>query len=414
MKLSTTMKLIAATVFASGLGVGLGSTALAAEVVNVGLSTALTGRVASLGQSNKNGVELAIKKINADGGLLGKQIKLLTADDEAKPALGATNVRSFILTDKIKAIFGPVSSAVGTAEGMIAAQYHVPIFFSLSNDVDQTGKYFSKYAFQVVPDTYTEARSVAEYVAKRSESSHWKTYYTMSFDYSFGRSTVAEFLQGVKQSNVAIDLVGQQWSAEGTSDFSQNIAAILAKKPDFLFLPLYGSDLITFTKQAEGAGLFKNMAVYGGYEEDTLQALGRDAPSGAISTSRAVPFYYGDSKELKDFTQAYYTEFHSWPTSWAITGYSAVETWAEGVRKAGSFDADKVVAALSGATIEGGLRGSFTLRECDHQADVPEYIGIISKDFNTKYGIHPLIDIEEIPTQHLMMSCKDKQALRGQ
>jgi branched-chain amino acid transport system substrate-binding protein len=62
-----------------------------------------------------------------------------------------------------------------------------------------------------------------------------------------------------------------------------------------------------------------------------------------------------------------------------------VQVWAYGVRKAGSFDADKVVAALSGATVP-TIRGEITLRACDHQAEVPEFIGPVSAKIDPQYG----------------------------
>lgn len=397
----------------SGLSVVMGAPAIAADTVNVALSTTLSGAIGPLGQTNRNGIELAIAKINAEGGLLGSQIKLLSAEDQAKPPIGVTNVRNFILNDKARAIFGPVSSAVGSAEAGVAAQYKVPIFFSVSNDIDQTGKSFSRYVFQVVPSTHMEPRAIAAYVAKRSKEAGWKTFYTISPDYSFGRTTVAEFLKGMKANGVDVDLVGQQWPALGANDFSQYISAITIKKPDFVFVGQYGGDLVTLTKQAEGAGLFKTTQVYAGYWLDALSALGDSAPAGVISSDRAKPFYESDTREMKDFTQAYHEKYGGWPSSWAIMGYSAVETWAHGVRKAGTFDSDAVVDALSGATVESSLRGSFTIRECDHMATVPEYMGVLSDKVHPEYGIRTMVNVEKIPADQIMMSCAEKKALQG-
>ena len=409
---AASVKWAALTLVVGGVGLAA-TTAQAADTVNVGLSTTMSGAIGPLGQSNKNAIELAIQKINDDGGLLGSQIKLLTAEDQAKPPVGVTNVRNFILNDKIKAIFGPVSSAVGSAEASVARQYKVPIFYSVSNDIDQTGKSFSKYVFQVVPSTYMEPHAIAAYVAKRAKEEGWKTFYTISPDYSFGRTTVKEFLAGMGQAGVEVELVGQQWPALGASDFGQYVSAIVAKKPDFVFVVQYSGDLVTLTKQAANAGMFKNSSVYAGYWLDALEALGADAPAGVISSDRAQPFYATDSDAMKEFAQRYHEKYQSWPASWAIMGYSAVETWVQGVEKAGTFDADAVAAALEGITIDSALRGSFTIRACDHVAEVPEYMGILSDNVHPEYGIRTLTDIEEIPAGKIMMSCDAKMALRA-
>ncbi len=405
-------KPLALGAFAVGMAMAIGPTAFAAGTVNVGMSTTMSGAIGSLGTSGRNGAQLAIDKINAEGGLLGDQVKLLTAEDQAKPPIGATNVRNFILNDKVKAIFGPVSSAVGSAEAGVAKQYKVPIFFHTSNDIDQTGHSFSKYAFQVVPSTYMEPHAIAAYVAKESKAAGWKTFYTISPDYSFGRTTVAEFLEGMKANGVNVDLIGQQWPALGASDYSQYISAITTKKPDFVFIGQYGGDLVTLTKQGNGAGLFKNSHVYAGYWLDALQALGADAPAGVISSDRAKPFYENPSKDMQEFTKTYHQKFGSYPPSWAILAYSAVETWAQGVKKANSFDADKVADALSGATINSALRGPFKIRECDHVAEVPEYMGVLSPDVNKDYGVRTMTKIVEVPASETMMSCAAKQKLQ--
>ena len=414
MRMSWTRGWPAAAVVAAALVLSLGTaTAADDDTVTVALSTTLSGAIGPLGQANKNGIELAIEKINAAGGVLGKQIKLLVAEDQAKPPVAATNTRNFILTNKARAIFGSTSSAVSAAMGGVAAQYRVPIFYSTSNDIDLTGRSFSKYAFELVPTSYMEPHAVAVYIANRAKAEGWKTFYTISPDYSFGRTTVKEFLAGMGQAGVEVELVGQQWPALGASDFGQYVSAIVAKKPDFVFVVQYSGDLVTLTKQAANAGMFKNSSVYAGYWLDALEALGADAPAGVISSDRAQPFYATDSDAMKEFAQRYHEKYQSWPASWAIMGYSAVETWVQGVEKAGTFDADAVAAALEGITIDSALRGSFTIRACDHVAEVPEYMGILSDNVHPEYGIRTLTDIEEIPAGKIMMSCDAKMALRA-
>ena len=412
MPISRPRKWAAAAVLSLGLAAGFGPAAMASDTVKIGMSTALSGSIAVLGRTTMHGVQLAIDKINANGGVLGKQIELLTADGEAKPSTGVTNVRNFILSDQVKALIGPVSSAVGSAEASVAGQYQVPIFFATSNVVDQTGKYFSKYVFQVVPSTYMEPHAIAAYVAKQSKKQGWETYYTISPNYSFGHSTVEQFLAGMKQYGADVDLVGEQWPALGASDFSQYISAVQSKDPDFVFVGQYGGDLVTFTKQAEGVGLFDNTQVYAAYWLGTLEALGDKAPAGVITVDRSKPFYLDPTDGMQAFTQKYHERYGDWPTTWSVLGYSAVEAWVQGVQKAGSFAADEVADALSGTKIN-SIRGAFKLRACDHLAEVPEYVGLLSDDVETKYGFRTMVKVYEAPPQKIMMSCEDKQKLQN-
>jgi len=92
------------------------SSATAAGDVVVGVSATLSGPIAQLGETGLRGIQSAVEAINSQGGLLGKTIRVVTADDGMSPATGTTNVRRMILSDHVVALFGPVTSAVGAAE----------------------------------------------------------------------------------------------------------------------------------------------------------------------------------------------------------------------------------------------------------------------------------------------------------
>ncbi|HEU0196947.1 MAG TPA: ABC transporter substrate-binding protein [Nevskiaceae bacterium] len=412
MKRRTPILSTALASLACAAAIAYAAPSLAAGSVNVGLSSSLTGPAAALGIASKNAYELGIDEINAHGGLLGKQIKLLTADGQLKPNTGVTNIRNFILADQAKAIFTPVSSAVAIAEAGIAAQYKVPIFFAVSNDIELTGKKFSNYAFQVVPNTYMEPHAMALYVASLFKKNHWKTLYTIAPNYAFGHSTVDQFLAGLKADGVHVKVVGQQWPQVGASDFTQYISAIMATKPDFVFAAEYGGDLITLTKQGQSAGLFQSTHFLGDYWPLALKALGKDAPAGAITDDRAPPFYTIHTKAMEQFANAYHARFHTWPGTWAILSYSSLQTWVDGVKKAGSFDGTKVADALSGGVTVDTVRGSFKLRACDHMAEIPVYLGTLSKDINPTYGRRVMSNVVVEPAQKIMMDCNTKVAMR--
>src|SRR6202022_3984220 len=104
----------------------------------VGLSTSLTGSVASYGQAGLNGIQMAVDDVNSKGGVNGYKIELDPADDAAKAALGTENARRLILEDKAVALFGAASSAVCLAESPIAKQYTVPFITFTCNDFNLT------------------------------------------------------------------------------------------------------------------------------------------------------------------------------------------------------------------------------------------------------------------------------------
>ena len=198
-------------------------------------------------------------------------------------------------------------------------------------------------------------------------------------------NTVKAFLADLKKDGVSYTVTSQQTPALGASSFTSQLAAILASNPQYVFSGQYGADLVTLTKQGLGLGLFSKAKVGGMYDLQVLQALGAQAPAGAIAWDRA-PFWTGNSSAMQGFVSAYKAAYHDYPSEFAIIGYTAVQAWAWAVKKAGSFDADKVSAALGGATVP-TVRGNITVRACDHQAEVTESVGTIASAPDSTYGV---------------------------
>jgi branched-chain amino acid transport system substrate-binding protein len=261
-----------------------------AETVAVALSTTLSGSIAELGRTGLRGIQMALDRINAEGGLLGKQIRLVSADDGAFPANGVSNVRHMILVDKAVAIFGPATSAVGTAVETVAGQYRLPVFFHMANDIQITTSNFTKYAFELVPNTVMEPRAIAYYfaenVAPKTGGKKLKIA-TITPNYSYGRDTVEVFLKTLRELRVNFEVVAQELPQLGATDYTSYISALLAAHPDYVFAAIFGGDLITFTKQAQGFNFFKQTRIVGFYDQVALRVLGADSPEGAIGWNRA-------------------------------------------------------------------------------------------------------------------------------
>ncbi len=381
-----------------------------AGFVNVGISTTLSGSIASLGQGGLQGVQLAAEELNAKGGLLGKEVKVISADDNATPATGASNVRSMILDKKISALFGPVSSAVAAAELQLTDQYKVPTFLHTSNDITLMTKRYTPYAFQLVPNTVMEPRAVAAYLVRKVKDRQLSIA-TFAPDYVFGRNTVANFLQALKDLGVKYETVNQQWPALGAPNIAPQLASLISSKPELTFNVQFGGDLVNFTNQAAGYGLFKNTRIIAMYSLDPLKALGDAAPSGGIAFDRA-PFWGYKNPEMKAFVTRYKKRFGSYPSEWAIMAYSSVETWAAAVKKVKTINADKVSAAIAGSTTP-TIRGPIKVRSCDHQAEVPEFVGTIASKADKAVGAklwNP--EVFEAAPSKIMISCAESLALR--
>ena len=371
---------------ANSAAAGSSGSASSSGTETIGVASTLSGPFASYGTAGLNGVKLAVAGINSSGGLLGKKIKVVSGDDQLDPATGETVTRNLILNDHVAALFGSVSSAVAAAQEQLAGQYQVPTFFHIANDAGLTTTTFNKNIFEFSPNTDMEPATAALAFAKAIGPGHKKVRIaTITPNYSFGLDTVKAFLADLKKDGVAYQVTNQQTPALGASSFTSQLSALLATSPQYVFVGEYGADLVTLTKQGQGLGLFKKAKVGAMYDLEVLQALGSQAPAGAIAWDRA-PFWAGGGSAMQDFVSAYKKAYGSYPSEFAITGYAATQAWAQSVKTANSFDASKDEAALSGATVP-TIRGDIMVRACDHQAEVSEQAGTVAATPDSRYGV---------------------------
>lgn len=397
--------------FAMGAGVSGAAVGAAGAPVVLGLSTSLSGPIASLGQAVQNGVQLEVDHINAGGGLLGRPVKLVAVDDDTKPATGASNARALVTRDHAVALIGPAASSIAAAEQQVSAQYKVPLFMPTTSDIGLTTRTFNPYTFRNSSSSVMEPRAVAIYLARALGNKH-VTLATMGPDFSYGHDTIAAFEAQLKALHVNFTVVKSVFPPLGVTNLSPYLTAIIAAHPDYLLNVQYGGDLVAFTKQAERFGVFKHMKVIANYGWSGLKALGNAAPAGAIAYERR-PFWGIDTPEMAAFVQEYHAKYKDYPNEMAIMGYEAAAEWAAGVKKADSFDGARVSAALPGSTYP-SLDGPATVRACDHQSEVKEWVSTVSAKGDPKYdGVHLYGEpIFAAPFKDIALTCAEVEALR--
>ena len=193
-------------------------------------------------------------------------------------------------------------------------------------------------------------------------------------NYEYGQSATAAFKKLMKEKQPDVEFVIEQAPPLGKIEAGAVADAIAAAKPDAIFSSLFGPDLAKFVREGNTRGLFKGVEVFNllAGEPEYLDPLKDETPEGWYVTG--YPWEQIDTPEHKKFREAYMKKFNDYPRLGSIVGYATVQSAAAVIKKAGTLDTEKLVAAMSGLTHSTPL-GNITYRPQDHQSTMGAYVG---------------------------------------
>jgi len=198
-------------------------------------------------------------------------------------------------------------------------------------------------------------------------------------DYDYGRQCYNSFLINYKKVVPDFEIVGEVWPKLGTTDFSPYISRILSSGANILCSGLYGGDELKFVKQAVPYGLYKKMHVVEPGAGDTavwMNVKTADAsPVGAISVDR-YPWWMLDNPKSKSFANKYREMGKADPNYGAMNQYNIIYALKEAIEAIGAVDTEKIIKYLEDRVFQTAL-GPIKMRGCDHQAMIPQWLGIV-------------------------------------
>jgi len=365
--------------------------ALAADPIKIGYPMPLSGPASVYGVPITKGAEMAVAEINAKGGVLGRKLELISRDSKANADEAVRLAREMILKDNADFLSGTLTSAEAPAVSTIAKENKIVFVAPTSKSVVLTAPAnLHPYIFRISSNTDIEGRTGAAILAQWKDV---KKVATIAPDYAYGRDAVTAFVAYIKKIRPDIEIVDQQWPKLGQADFTPFITAQMSKQPDAVFCDVYGGDFVTFAKQAAPLGYFKaikNHLVDGGEvgTVDEAQALGADYPLGIWSAVYdPVIWPNNEPPEHKAFIERLKVAMkNEYGSGWAIMGYESIVALAEGVKKAGSTDSDKVAKAMLGLTFDTPV-GKKTINRATHETDTGEFWGEMVKDPKYPFAI---------------------------
>ncbi len=373
----------------------------AQKPIKVGMPIPLSGPPALFGDPASKGAQMYVDELNAKGGVLGRKIELIIRDSKADANEAVRVAREMILKDNVDFLVGTLTSAEGPAVSVVAKENKI-VFIAPIPKTDQltAPDKLHPYVFRIAANTTMEGRSAAEIVAK------WPVtkVATIAFDYAYGQDVTKAFVEHMKKIKPSVQIVDQQWPKLGEQDYNPFINAQMAKKPEAIVSSIWGGFFVTYAKQGKALGMFDAVKYnFLGLGEagtpETTKSMGADYPVG-IWANTYDAFYWAETAAHREYTERISKYLKDeYPSSWAIQGYTGMQFLAEGIKKAGSTDSDKVAKALLGLTIDTPI-GKQTIREKDHQANRGQLYGKMVKDSKYPFAIMKPIEYVD-PTKFM-------------
>lgn len=324
------------------------------NTIKVGEYASLTGKEASLGQSSHQGTLLAVEMINAAGGVLGKQIELITEDTQSKAGESGTAVRKLITRDKVVAILGEVASSRSLEGAPVAQRSKIPMISPASTNpkVTQTGDYIFRVCFI---DPF-QGPVMAKFALNTLKAKRIAIFSSVSSAYSVG---LAKYFREAFVAGGGI-IVAEPKYTEGDKDFKAQLTALKAAKVDAVFSPGYYNEGALIVKQARMLGL--DVPIFGAdsWEAPALIELGGKEIEGAYLCSHYST--EDPSPRVAEFVAAYKKRFvGAIPDSNASLGYDSMLVLADAIKRAGTTDHEKLRDALAATKNFEAVTGTITM-----------------------------------------------------
>ena len=293
----------------------------------------------------KGGIQAAQMAIADFGGeVLGQKIEFLSSDHQNKPDIGAAKFREFVDRNKATMILGGSNTGVSLAMAPVANEKKIPFIAIGAAGASLTGKDCNAYTIHYPYDTTALANGTATTIVKEGG----KNWFFLTADYAFG-AQLQESASKVVTGNGG-KVVGAVRVPLSTADFSSFLLQAQASNAQVLGLANAGADFSNSLKAAKEFGITQTMtpAALLAFISD-VHALGLDTAQGLTYTTT---WYWDLNDKTREFSKKFSEKMKQPPGELQASIYSAVTTYLNAVKAAGTTDSDKVMAELRKAKID--------------------------------------------------------------
>ena len=353
-----TISLIALVLFFS-----LSSCNRTPDVLSFGVVVPLSGDAANYGKSAHQGIDLAVKEINAAGGIMGRQIRPIYEDDKAVAKDGVNATQKLVNVDKVPVIIGGIVSAVTLAAAPICESNKVVWLSPTSSAPAITNA--GDYIFRNWPSDDLEGKVMADFVRSKG----YKTVAILQVQNEYGEGIASVFRADFEKQGGSIPVLEKYKQSE--NDFRSILAKALSAKPDAVYCIGYYTDVALTAKQAREQGSKLPLLATTTVEDPQFVKIGGTAVEGVV-----YPLASGFDPESKDanvqkFKTAFKNEYKEDPGFVAAQSYDCVYLIKRAIEDGKGFSGPDIQRGMSQIQNFPGVTGDTSF---DKNGDVVKQI----------------------------------------
>ncbi len=334
--------------------------AYAAEPIKVGIIDPLSSPYKTSSIHDVHGATVALDMYNKRGGVLGRQITIIEADDASNVQTAIKAATKLIKEDRVDFLMGTFNGDVALAVSDMAKQENKLFMATCPHIMELTGSQCNAQTFVFMPNARMMSQAVAPHIVK-AYGGRW---YMITADTVDGKSALQAMTDALKANGG--EVVGAATTPFGTTDFTAALTEAKAAKPGAVILNLYGWDLVNALKAYTKLELAKEKIGVGGMIGG--EQIGR--PLGYANNAGVWGLIWDpkiNTDSSKRFIQGVIDKYNHTPTSRCYLGYAAMTQILEAVGRAGTTDTAAVIKALEGHEFDGCKEGRSYFRAWDHQ-----------------------------------------------
>ena len=369
--------------------------------IKIGIIDPLSSPYKTSSIHDVHGANVAVDLFNKRGGILGRPIVILEADDASNPSVAVKAATKFIKEDHVDVLMGTFNGDCALAVSELAKQENKLFMVTGAYAPELTREKCSLQTFVFMPNARMLAKAVAPAIIKE----YGKRWFMVTAETVDGASAQQAMAEACKALDG--DIVGTTTTPFGATDFTEALSKAKSANASVVILNLYGWDLVHALKAYAKLELAKEKIGVAGMISG--EQIGR--PLGYANNAGIWGLLWDpkiNTEGSKQFIQAVIDKYNHTPTSRCYLGYAAMTQILEAIGRAGSTDTAAVVKALEGHEFDGLKEGRSYFRAWDHQhvQDV-----LVGKAYGKELGLGHYQILSTVPGEAVAGGIENKVCL---